>query len=76
MKKFSLGKLKILESEILDRTELAKIYGGADMSLMNCSMWSCHTGFGCYQSNCCCYVEGSGTSGICVDRIGGDCPTW
>ena len=73
MKKLNLGKLKLLEDDVLDRNQLAHIHGG-EMSQMSCNLWSCNTGWGCYESNCCCSTGGCGSTGICVSTIGGQCP--
>ncbi len=66
MSKFNLNKLKLSANEVLERSQMKKITGGYGTG---CSMWSCDTRFGCYQSNCRCHVEGSGTKGICVSSI-------
>jgi hypothetical protein len=69
MKKLSLEMLRLTSDEVIERSQMKKITGGYGGGV-GCSMWSCNTGFGCYQSNCYCYVEsGVGTKGVCVSRI-------
>lgn len=73
MKKLSLGKLKLLEGEVLDRNQLAHIYGGDNVSQFNCIFENCwHS---CVESHCCCEPTYPGSSfGLCVDKIAGQCP--
>ena len=68
MKKLSLEMLRLTSDEVLERSQMKKITGGYGVG---CSMWSCDTRFGCYQSNCRCDATQGRTSGVCVSIIGG-----
>jgi hypothetical protein len=70
MKKLNLEMLRLTSADVLERSQMKKITGGYRTgNLTGCNMWSCNTGFGCYQSNCRCHVDGSGVNGICVSVI-------
>ena len=56
-----------IATESLSREEMRMITGGSGE--VGCNMWSCSENFGCFQSNCCCSTEG-----VCVSRIGDQCP--
>lgn len=72
MKKLNLGKLKLLEGEVLDRNQLAHIYGGDNAGLLNCGQETCWRS--CNDSHCCCDTNSGSSFGVCVDKIGGQCP--
>lgn len=67
MKRLSLGKLRLQLEEVIQKSQMAKIYGGSES--FGCSMLKCRPSHGCYQSNCRCEVTEPDGSGYCVDII-------
>lgn len=68
MKKLSLGKLKLASEEVLQRSQLASIYGGSESGEFNCRKWSCNYEEEC-DSHCTCDKPDPNKSGVCVDKI-------
>jgi hypothetical protein len=66
MKKLSLGKLKISTVVLLERTQLANIYGGS--ASFGCAHIKCAVGFSC-GGDCRCEVTESDGRGYCVDIL-------
>jgi len=65
MKKLNLEKLKLAAEDVLQRSQLAGIYGGSGGS--DCSNNACNAGLTCCEPS---IYWCSGPSGYCVKRPG------
>ena len=69
MKKLSFGKLKLLSDEVLQRSQLAEIYGGS-VVWVSCTCTK-STG-GTASATCTAELAGNGTNQCCAVHYGSD----